>query len=73
MRHHSGAFASRFSEDRGYTPIYHHSRHNADYDDSSSFDSVPRKGRDESSEDDTLDEGEVRPTSRSVLDNSCLR
>lgn len=62
-RQSGGSFAFRQSDHRGYSPPRTHSRYEADYDESSSFDS--RQADSVPSEDESMDEGELRPVSRS--------
>ncbi|KAL0031859.1 hypothetical protein WJX79_000365 [Trebouxia sp. C0005] len=62
-RQSGGSFASRQSDHRGYSPPRTHSRYEADFDESSSFDS--RQADSVPSEDESMDEGELRPVSRS--------
>ncbi|KAL0055154.1 hypothetical protein WJX82_007861 [Trebouxia sp. C0006] len=62
-RQSGGTFASRQSDHRGYSPPRTHSRYDVDYDESSSFDS--RQADSVPSEDESMDEGELRPVSRS--------
>ncbi|KAL0023785.1 hypothetical protein WJX77_004859 [Trebouxia sp. C0004] len=62
-RQSGGPFASRQSDHRGYSPPRTHSRYDAEYDESSSFDS--RQADSVPSEDESMDEGELRPVSRS--------
>ncbi|KAA6427633.1 MAG: RNA polymerase II C-terminal domain phosphatase-like 3-like, partial [Trebouxia sp. A1-2] len=63
-RQSGGSFASRQSDHRGYSPPRTHSRYEADFDESSSFDS--RQADSVPSEDESMDEGELRPVSRSL-------
>lgn len=61
-RQSGGPFASRQSDHRGYSPPRTHNRYDAEYDESSSFDS--RHADSVPSEDESMDEGELRPVSR---------
>lgn len=64
-RHSSGvSFTSRRSDPRGYSPSYSQDRYADQYADSSSTDS--RQGNSMAADDESSDEGELRPVNRLV-------